>query len=197
MLKNACRLIQGDTFNSEVINLINESDYSKKQFVNNNKKKEKSPLLLIKSESSNNKSLPIKMRKEPFFYGSTGILSFCQELFSLSENTKNTLDFFDDISTLLIKLHKSIAIQSEKCSQSVCYGNNDFTLDSPSESPTLGALIDPKNSLTLNSSKNSDCSCITFEPLISPQFHTFCAIYFSKYQPQSMQIAKVFMNNNL
>jgi hypothetical protein len=127
-----------------------------------------------------------KKGKEPLFYGSAGFLSFCQAIFSLSNNTKNTLNLFEDINTLLKK-----------------FGNNKQEVDFDKRK-TVGYIIPQKlddthipystigSSVALYASK--DEIFMSFSNPAASQFFLLCAIYCCRYQPQPAQIVNVIVN---
>ena len=135
-----------------------------------------------------------KKRKEPLFYGYTGLLSFCQEIFSLPGNTKNTLNIFEDINTLLKKFCDAkleVNFYNRRTIGSITQKKlNDTPVTSISESKFF--IIYIESSIGLHT--NLEETFMRFSNSATCQFFLLCAIYYCKYQPQPAQIVNVTSN---
>lgn len=132
------------------------------------------------------------------FYGPKGILSFCQELFSLSNDRKNAFSLVQDIKPFLDRLRSE---HTTKKSQSVIESANPIkqipnesvhsTPQLRTHSGLLSALIDSKSLAKLNFKSASTGQLMSFSSVNSCQFFLFCAMYYTKYYENPYEIIKV------
>jgi len=168
------------------------------------------------SMSPSNKALIFrkKPRKGPFFYGPMGILSFCQELFTMGNtHIKNTLNLFEEVKSLIEKTKGSSTkvnsassgndIQTDSQILNIKSRDDAYYMESSISgvpqihitSPLLEALIEPKELLRKSTLLNpANEPFLTFSTTNSCQFYMFCAIYYSKYQQHPYEIVKVFFS---
>lgn len=144
-----------------------------------------------------------KLRKGIFFYGPKGILSFCQELFCLSNNQKNILPLFDDIKLVLEKCRNgSTKIKASSVNEPVkkkvsfkTKDDNDLADAGIPQvaigSPLLGALVDSRSLELLSAGGRCDEASVRFSAPSSCQFFVFCALYYSQHLHSPYQVVQV------
>ena len=132
-------------------------------------------------------------KKGTLFYGPMGMLSFLNEIFTLPEKTKNTLDLFSEVKSYLESNIEDLmnAPSYSKCFQSLSPIKSSslepsITAKSSFGSSLLNALVDIKPGYTQESNP-----FIKFNVTNCCQFFVFCAHYYSKHQCSPLEIAKV------
>jgi len=159
------------------------------------------PLVIVKSS----KEMLInwgKSKKETFFYGAKGILSFFQDLFCIGDVQKTPLRLIDDIKPLLERLRGKITKPQIK---TVINNTEYHTKDDTSlfESTFIGkrkegrmsglveALVEPQSILKLSIGSKCESHFMSFSSHTCCQFFLFCAFYYNRYQEQPQEIIKV------
>ncbi len=149
-------------------------------------------------------------RKGPFFYGPTGMIAFCQELFGVGRKDRNAVNFFDEVKGMLEKTRGSGSNNKPTTSSSTGAGESPIITplirakdDCLSEgtvlgipqvrliSPLLEALIEPKDLMRRSTGSRTEEPYMMFSSPMTPQFHVFCAIYYSKCGQHPYDIVKV------
>jgi len=135
-----------------------------------------------------------KPRAGALFYGPKGLLAFCQELFCLYNDEKNSISLVQDIKPFLDKLRNE---QATNRSQSVISSTEanpieDVFYSTPQgHSRLINALIGANTLAKLNIGSKCEEPLMEFSLTSSCQFFLFCGIYYSKYYENPYEITKV------
>ncbi len=161
---------------------------------------------IISSQGSVAQRLSDKMRRQrkgPFFYGPTGLLAFCQELFGTGRKDRLADDLLDEVKAMIERARGAVSNNKQTSSSSTgespivvrakddCLSEGTVIGQPRLTSPLLEALIEPKDILRRSTGGRLEEPYITFSSTALPQFYVFCATYYSKYGQHSYDVVKV------
>lgn len=135
-----------------------------------------------------------KKRKGPLFYGPTGILAFLHEMFCMGKNEKNKLNLFEDVEHFIEKSKFTGDIEESKM-----VDNEMHSEGSEGEEPLakdisiVDLLVDTRKNRGASVNIKTEAPFLFFDSPNSPNFHLFCAIYFSRYKQHPYDIVKVIV----